>query len=315
MGILHAFSNCVRATFNHGLSPSEVDWGDPKGEPTKHGPSLMEVDWERKILYYTSSGCMLMEVDWGGKLKLNYTSCGCMLMEVDWGGKFIVNSMVDWGTHETHPNGHNISEVDWGDHDSSSNHMNEFLFSEVDWGAHDSSFFLFLVNIDYDAKPKEYFIQGLWGELQQSISSTPPIEYMIDSLDTGQTEDDTFNSKPIDPELDDSEQLTGESIQPNLTLVGQLQWLVTLGRLAIHAQVTTLPMFGSTPRKLQMTYSYVKKIFDFHWIQSKYYLSEMVSKHWDLIMILPMTKKLLMICGHITLFPRSAFMETPMVSK
>ena len=62
--------------------------------------------------------------------------------------------------------------------------MNGFLFSEVDWGAHDSSFFLILVNIDYDSKPEEYFIQGLWGELQQSISSTPPIEYMIDSLDT-----------------------------------------------------------------------------------------------------------------------------------
>ena len=58
-------------------------------------------------------------------------------MEVAWGGKLIVNSIVDWGTNDTHPNGHNISEVDWGVHDSSSNHMNEFLFSEVDWGAHD----------------------------------------------------------------------------------------------------------------------------------------------------------------------------------
>ena len=153
------------------------------------------------------------------------------------------------------------------------------MLSEVDWGGHDSSFFLFLVNIDYYAKPKEYFIQGLWGELQQSISSTPLIEYLIVSLDTGQTEDDIFNSKPIDPELDDSEQLTGESIQPYLTLVGQLQWLVTLGRLAIHAQVTTLSRFGSTPRKLQRIYGYVKKIIDFHWIQSKYYLSEMLSKH------------------------------------
>ena len=104
MGILHAFSNCVRATFNHGLSPSEVDWGDPKGEPTKHGPSLMEFDWGDKVkLNYSSSGCMLMEVDWGGKLKLNYTSCGGMLMEVDWGGNLRANSMVDWGTHETHP--------------------------------------------------------------------------------------------------------------------------------------------------------------------------------------------------------------------
>ena len=63
MGILHIFSNCVKATFNHELSPSEVDWGDPKGEPTK-------------MLKYTSSGCMLMEVDWAGKLSL-HTSSNC----------------------------------------------------------------------------------------------------------------------------------------------------------------------------------------------------------------------------------------------
>ena len=180
MDILHAFINYVRATSNHGLSPSEVDWGDPKGELTE-------------MFKYTSNGCMLMEVDWGGNLKLIHTSCGCMLMEVDWGGKLIVNSMVNWGTHQTHPNGHNISEVDWGDHDSCSNHMTEFLLSEVDWGAHDSTFFLFLVNIVYDAKTMEFFTQGLWGELQQTMSSTPLIGHMTDSLDTGQTEDDAFN--------------------------------------------------------------------------------------------------------------------------
>ena len=33
---------------------------------------------------------------------------------------------------------------------------------------------------------------------------------MNDSLDTGQAEDDAFNSKPIDTELDDSELLAGE---------------------------------------------------------------------------------------------------------
>ena len=298
MGILHTFSNCVKATFNHGLSPSEVDWGDPKGEPTE-------------ILMYTSSGCMLMEVDWGDKLKLNYTSCGCMLMEGDWGDKLIVNSMVNWGTHETHPNRHNISEVDWGGHDSSSNHMNEFLLSEVDWGAHDSSFFLFLVNIDYDAKPMEFFTQGLWGELQQKMSSTLLIGYLTDSLDTGQTEDDVFNPKPIDPELDNSEQLTGKSIQPYLSLVGQLQWLVTLGRLVIHAQVITLSMFRSAPRKLQRIYGYLNKIINFHRIQSKYDLREMLSKHWDLYKILPMIANLLMTCGPTTLFPNSAFVEHP----
>ena len=55
------------------------------------------------------------------------------------------------------------------------------------------------------------------------MSSTPLIGHMTDSLDTGQTEDDAFSPKPIDPELDDSEQLTGESTQPYLSLVGQLQ--------------------------------------------------------------------------------------------
>ena len=167
MGILHTFSNCVRETFNHGLSPSEVDWGDPKGEPTK-------------MLKDPSNGCMLMEVDWEGKLKLNYTSSRCMVMEVDWGGKLILNSMVDWGDHETHPNGHSLTEVDWGGHDVIPNHMNEFLLSEVDWGAHDSSFFLFLANIDYDAKPMEFFTQGLWEELQQKMSSTLLIGYLTD---------------------------------------------------------------------------------------------------------------------------------------
>ena len=206
-----------------------------------------------------------MEVDWGGNLKLTHTSCGCM--EVDWGGKLILNSMVDWQTHETHPN----SEVDWGGHVSSSNHMTEFLLSEVDWGAHDSSFFIFLVSIDYVAKPMEFFIQGLWGELQQKMSSTSLIEHMTDSLDISQTEDDAFNPKIIDPELDDSEQLTGQSIEPYLSLVGELQWLVTLGRLVIHGQ--------PTPRQLQRIYGYVKKTIDFHWIQSKHYLNEILSKH------------------------------------
>ena len=77
--------------------------------------------------------------------------------------------------------------------------MDEFLLSEVDWGAHDSSFFLFLVNIDYEAKPMKFFTQGLGGELLQKMSSTPLIGHMTDALDIGQTEDDAFNLKPIDP--------------------------------------------------------------------------------------------------------------------
>ena len=69
MDTTHAFSNYVKTTLNHGLSLSEVDWGDLKIETTKHKPSLMEVDWGGKIEPdHTSSGCSLREVDWGGKL-------------------------------------------------------------------------------------------------------------------------------------------------------------------------------------------------------------------------------------------------------
>ena len=108
--------------------------------------------------------------------------------------------------------------------------MNASLISEVDWGAHDSSVFLFLVNIDYDAKSNESSIQGLGGELQHRTSFIPLIEIQTDSLATGQTGDDIVSSTPINPDLDDPEQLTGE-----------LQWLVVLGRLVTHVQVTTLP--------------------------------------------------------------------------
>ena len=144
--------------------------------------------------------------------------------------------------------------------------MTEFLFSEVDCGAHDLSFFFFLVNFDCDAKPMEFFTQELWGELQQKMSSTPLIGHMTNSLDTGQTEDDAFNPKSIHFELDDPEQHTGMSIQPYLSLIGQLHWIVTLGRLVTHGQVTTLPMFRSTPRKLQRIYVFLKKTIDFHLI-------------------------------------------------
>ena len=75
--------------------------------------------------------------------------------------------------------------------------MNESLLFYVDWGAHDSSVFFFLVNIDYDAKPNESSIQGLWGELHHRTSSIPLIWLLTDSLATGQTGDHIFNSTLI----------------------------------------------------------------------------------------------------------------------
>ena len=141
------------------------------------------------------------------------------------------------------------------------------------------------------------------------MSSTTLIGHMTDPLDTGQTEDDALNPKPIDPKLDDPEQRTGKSIQPYLSLVGQLLWLVSPGRLVTHVQVATLPMLRSTPRKQQWIYGILKKTIDSHLIQSKQYLSEMLSKHRDLIKIPPM-----MTHSCTLLIPRSTFMETPMIS-
>ena len=95
------------------------------------------------------------------------------------------------------------------------------------------------------------------------------IDRLVDSYHSMFKQGQTKNMRtPLDnidhPELDDTELLTGESIQHYLTMVGQLQWLVTLGRFDIHAQVTTMSKFRSAPRKghlerLQRIYGYVLK--------------------------------------------------------
>ena len=193
--------------------------------------------------------------------------------------------------------------------------MNESLLSEVDWGAHDSSVFLFLVDIDYDAKPNESSIQGLWGELQHRTSSIPLIGLQTDSLATGQTGDDIFNSIPINPDLDDPEQLTGESIQSFLTLVVQLQWLVALGRLVTHAQVTTLSKLKLTQKKIQRTYGYISQINESFLTKSKYHLHETLIKHWDPFNFLKVATKLLMTYSGIILVSRPTFMDISISSK
>ena len=55
-----------------------------------------------------------------------------------------------------------------------------------------------------------------------------------------------------------------------------------------HVKVTS----KETPKDLWLC----QKTIDFHWIQSKYCLSEMLSKHWDHIKILHMITKLLITC-------------------
>ena len=172
-----------------------------------------------------------------------------------------------------------------------------------------------MVNIDYDAKPNKSCIQGLSGELQNRTSSIPLIVLQTHSMATGQTGDDIFNSTPFNPDLDDPEQLTGESIQSFLTLGVQLQWLVALRQLVTHAQVTTLSKLKLTQEKLQRTYGYILQINESFLTQSKYYLHETLIKHWDPFKFLKMATKLLMTYGGIILIKRKTFMDISISSK
>ena len=50
------------------------------------------------------------------------------------------------------------------------------------------------------------------------------------------------------PEMDDTKELGPKDLRLYQSMIGELQWLVTLGRFDIHAAVTTLSCFLSTPR-------------------------------------------------------------------
>ena len=70
------------------------------------------------------------------------------------------------------------------------------------------------------------------------------------------------------PELDTSEILEGDLATKYLTMVGQLQWLVTLGRFDIHAQVATMSRLRAAPRqghiyRLKRIYSYAIRTKDY----------------------------------------------------
>ena len=184
----------------------------------------------------------IKEVDWGDKLKLNYTTHGYMLMEIDWGGKFNYTScgypMTNWQGHEKHPIGHKTSEVDWGGHDPNGPdkpppmsiiNLDDLLGS------------IFLLPMDENGERKRATISEhvkdqarfklkIDGDQLDDLNPNHVNESLISEVDWG----------AHNPDADDLEQLTGESIQSFLTFVVQLQWFVTLGRLVTHAQVTTL---------------------------------------------------------------------------
>ena len=184
----------------------------------------------------------IKEVDWGDKLKLNYTTHGYMLMEIDWGGKFNYTScgypMANWQGHEKHPTGHKTSEVDWGGHDPNGPD-NPPPMSIINLDDLLGSTFLLPMDengerkratISEHVKDQVRFKLKIDGDQFDDLNPNHVNESLLSEVDWG----------AHNPDADDPEQLTGESIQSFLTFVVQLQWFVALGRLVTHAQVTTL---------------------------------------------------------------------------
>ena len=69
------------------------------------------------------------------------------------------------------------------------------------------------------------------------------------------------------PELDMTDILEGQQVNHYLTMVGQ-QWLITLGRFDIHAQVISMSRFRAQPRqghleRLKRIYAYVIRTKDY----------------------------------------------------
>ena len=192
---------------------------------------------------------------------LSNTSCGFMLKEVDWGGKHPINSVVDWQRHETYPTGHNISEEDWG-------------------ALHDSSFFLFLVNIDYDAKPKDFFTKELWGGLSERTYSTTLRS--LNHVEGKLVHHLELQKDPsrLDLQLDQQRDPTSSPHPQHESSYKLLnQW--------DPVEKSLLPQLF---RKAT-----VSKIIYFLWIQSEYNLSCMLSMPWEFLKILQVIQKLLIL--------------------
>ena len=240
----------------------EVDWGDKlKLNYTTYGYMLMEIDWGGKF-NYTSCGHPM--ANWQGH---ETHPTGHKTSEVDWGGHdpnepdnpppmYIINLDDLLGRTFLLP----MDENGERKRATISEHVKDLCQQQV--SREDQ--LRFKLKIDGD-------------QPDNLISYNQLMEYLEDKTDTGPLEDGLhrlkcikdhkgpYTSSEVDwgghdpynnhvnesllsevdwgahnPDADDPEQLTGESIQSFLTFVVQLQWLVTLGRLVTHAQVTTL---------------------------------------------------------------------------
>ena len=240
----------------------EVDWGDKlKLNYTTYGYMLMEIDWGGKFNY---TSCRYPMANWQGH---ETHPTGHKTPEVDWGGHdpngpdnpspmSIINLDDLLGRTFLLP----MDENGERKRATISEHVKDLCQQQV--SREDQ--LRFKLKIDGD-------------QLDDLISYNQLMAYLEDKTDTGPLEDGLYRFKCIkdhkgpytssevdlgghdhnpnhvnesllsevdwgahNPDADDPEQLTGESNQSFLTFVVQLQWLVALGRLITHVQVTTL---------------------------------------------------------------------------
>ena len=125
-----------------------------------------------------------------------------------------------------------IKEVDRGDKLKLNYTTYGYMLMEIDWGGkfnYTSCGYPMANWQGHETQPTGHKTSEVdWGGHEPNLNHVN--ESLLSEVDWG----------AHNPDADDPEQLTGESIQSFLTFVVQLQWLVTLGRLVTHAQVTTL---------------------------------------------------------------------------
>ena len=177
----------------------------------------------------------------------------------------------------------------------------------MDLGAlHDSSFFLFLVNIDYDAKPKDFFTQELWGGLPERTSSTTLRS--LNHVEGKWVHHLELQKGPsiLDHQLDQQRDPTS-SPYPDIKQYGSPYNLPYLGQ---HESSYNLLNQWDPGEKHLLPQLFrkatVSKIIYFLWIQSEYNLSCVLSKHWELLKILQVIQILLILYDLIPLISRSA---------
>ena len=98
------------------------------------------------------------------------------------------------------------------------------------------------------SQPKKY-IDKLAKTYKRLFNEDPPKGYK------------TPLDKSDHPELDSSEIPEGDMAAKYLTMVDQLQWLVTLGRFELQSQVETMSRFRVAPRQGHM--DRLKKIYSY----------------------------------------------------